>query len=83
MYKLTMQDSQTLDVGLCGAADGVLWLQIYGKSLLECAEIFSEAEKTAKMEYDFEAGKKFFEGYTALQALTKQENCIQVALRKN
>jgi len=86
LYRLTLNDGTMLDAGLCGTdrtVGSALWLEIIGKSLAECAAIFSMPQKTAHMVWDYAVGTATFDGYTDLFTLTAlNDDRVRIGLRK-
>lgn len=82
MYKLIFADDTECTVGLCGSYDdGPLYIEVYGLSFVECAQIFSDPEKTARMTYDYTIDQNVFEGYTELASLALAGDVINVTMK--
>lgn len=85
-YSLKLNDETVLDAGSCGTgttSEATLWLEIIGKSLAECAAIFSMPQKTAHMVWDYAVGTETFDGYTDLFTLTAlNDDRVRIGLRK-
>lgn len=79
MWKLKLNDGTEFDMKMCGAADGVLWIEMPGLGMLEAATIFSDKEKT-KVITAYE--NVVHENYTKLISLILREETISIALRK-
>lgn len=83
MYKLILADGTELNVGLCGSYDGgPLYIEVYDKTFIECAQIFGDAAKTASMTYDYSVGTDVFEGFTQLTSLALEADMIRVTMRR-
>lgn len=78
MSQVKLNDGTVFDCLMCGAAEGVLWVEIPSLSILEAAEIFSNSEATQIITAYTDV---VFEGYTKLIRLMLDEN-IKIALRK-
>ena len=81
-YKLKLNDGTVLNVGLCGAASGHLWIEVYDKKLFDCAVIFDNPELTQRMEYIYGEMSTVHEGYTFLEYLGAEDDYVKVAMRK-
>ncbi len=83
MYKLILADETELTVGLCGSYDdGPLYIDVYDSSFVACAQIFTDAAKTAVMIYDITLERVRYEGYTQLASLKLEAGMIKVTMRK-
>ncbi len=87
MRKIKLADGSTYEVDRCGAADGVLWLNVIsGASILSMVEIFSDTEKTATIEHYFEGTDTdhiFFVGYTTIISAALSPTGLTLALRRS
>ena len=82
---LKLNDGTTLVVGMCGAAGNYLWIDVYGKRLVECALLFDNPELTTRMEYTYgEMAKEteIYVGFTSLEYLKTEDDHVKVAMRK-
>lgn len=83
MYKLIFADDTECTVGLCGSYDdGPLYIEVYGLSFVECAQIFGNPEKTSRMIYDIDVEQVLYEGYTELVSLALADGVINITMRK-
>lgn len=83
MYKLILADDTVLDVGLVGSYDGgPLYIEVHNKTFVECAQIFSDPAKTARMVYDYVVGQHEYAGYTQLITLNLESGMIKVTMRE-
>lgn len=86
MRYLTLNDGTRHPINRCGAYDGILWLCVTDMdTLLEAAQVFSNAEATAHMvdQRDAEGAMRYeYDGYTQLTNLSIQEEGILLSLRR-
>ena len=85
MHELIMADYSVVSVSMAGVGQqGGLWIHVHNKSFLECAQIFSNPDKTQLMriEYD-ETINDHFENYTNLVSLSVCDDFIKVGLERS
>lgn len=62
--QIVLNDETIIPGARAGRSDGYLWVYFAGFSMLETAEIFCDAEKTCRIEYDYGEMSAVYEGYT-------------------
>lgn len=84
MRFVTLADGRQFEIYRCGAADGVLWVGLVGKSIAEAEEIFADksATQTIVSEYSFGGFESTFTGYTEWLLARTEEKGVLVAMRK-
>ena len=82
--KLTLADGTELPCSLFGLSrSGHLYIEVYGLSWREAAEIFDDPSKTASMTYPFEDGTVTRTGFTVFEGFDKvEDNGIRVTMRR-
>ena len=81
-YRLIMADGTECEVGLCGAADGVLWIQVYGMTMIAACTWFGDPEKTREMIYDTGNFQDTFTGYTDLFSVQTRDDFVSVGIKR-
>lgn len=81
MYTIILNDQTELPCQWCGQYEEVLSASI-AQSLIECAVIFSDQEKTKTIVFDYGVDRDTFEGYTRLIGLRVDGNNTVLQLRK-
>lgn len=84
MRFVTLADGRQFEIYRCGAADGVLWIGLVGKTVAEAEDIFADkdATQTIVSGYAFPGFEATFEGYTEWLLARTEEKGVLVAMRK-
>lgn len=73
-------DGTVLENTYCGYAERSLWCWVSGKTLSECAQLFSDPYRTSVItSYYFNNGY-IYRGFTDLLLIQKSENTVDVRL---
>ena len=84
MRTITMADGTAYPCTRCGAADGMLWLDIdYKGTVQEAAEMFSRPEKTAEITRDWDGNdQESYRGYTTLRRVGNLTGSMEIVLSR-
>lgn len=66
----------------CGCADGVLWLFLYGVTLMQALPVITNPEATREITFEYGEMSDTYTGYTHLTAITEDGTGCQAALTK-
>ena len=81
--RIVLADGTILNDSTAGYADGLLWLTITGKSLQECAMLFFDTSKTARIQFDYGEMRDVYEGYTVCTNLSiDTDGVVRVSMVK-
>ncbi len=82
MSTLILKDGTIIE-GTAGYSMGFLWLYFRGYTLLQAAEIFSDADKTETIEFKYGANSDLYEGYTECRnIMTDADGRLSVCMTK-
>ena len=82
--KLTLADGTKLTCALFGLSrTGHLYIEVYGLTWREAAELFDDPAKTSSMSFPFSDGEQTRTGYTVFEGFDKLDGGgIRVTLRR-
>lgn len=86
MRKIKLSNGKTYAVDRCGAAGDLLMINVTSGTIKALASVFSDPEKTRRIEHYFEGTETdhlIYEGYTILTGITLSETGITVMLRRD
>ena len=85
MHELLMADNTIVTVSMAGVGrQGGLWIHVHNHTLLECAAIFGNPQKTSQMHIEFDKNMvNDFEGFTNLVSLSMCDDFVIVGLEKD
>lgn len=78
--KIILGDGTVLEGSYCGYYNKDLWCYIYGKTIMECTEMFSDPNKTGVITSYFFVKGYIYKGFTELLLVQKSENTVDVRL---
>jgi hypothetical protein len=85
MEKVKLLDDTTYPVDRCGTMNDQLLIRVTEGSILSLVPEFGDPEKTAVIEHYFEGTETdhvFFNGYTALTAMSQDQNGVLIYLKR-
>lgn len=65
-----------------GYADGVLWLYLHGRTMMEVLPAITDPEKMAEIIYEYGEESIIYEGFTDIRAILNREDGCSVGLKK-
>ena len=77
---ITLGDGTVLENSYCGYSERSLWCWISGKSLIECARLFSDPYKTSVITSYYFGNGVIYRGFTELLLVQNSENTVDVRL---
>ena len=77
---LVLADGTVLENSNCGVADDSLWVWVAGKTLNECFKIFSNPDKTSRIEAYF-VNHTIYTGFTELTSIMVNNTTKTVDIR--
>lgn len=86
MRKVKLNNGKTFAVDRCGAAGGLLVINVTTGNIPSLASVFSDPEKTCRIEHYFEGTETdhvIFDGYTNLVGISLSDTGITVMLRRD
>lgn len=86
MRKVKLNNGKTYAVDRCGAAGDLLMINVISGTIKALASVFSDPEKTCRIEHYFdgtETDHLIYEGYTILAGITLSDTGITVMLRRD
>lgn len=84
LYDLILADGSIVKVSMAGVGQqGDLWIHAHGLSVLECASVFGNPEKTAAMhiQYD-ETIADDFVGFTVIISISVCDDFVKVGMSR-
>lgn len=69
--RLILNDGTVIENGRAGYAEGCLWCYITGYTMMQAAALFLDAEKTARIVFQYGEMQDEYEGYT---------NCVNIQI---
>ena len=84
LYDLVMSDNSIVKVSMAGVGQqGDLWVHVHNLSMIECATIFTDPQKTSLMliAYDENISDRF-DNYTNLFSLSVCDDFIKVGIAR-
>ena len=86
MRKVKLNNGKTYNVDRCGASGDLLMINVISGTIKALASVFSDPEKTSRIEHYFEGTETdhvFYEGYTVLTGITLSDTGTTVMLRRD
>lgn len=81
--RLILNDGTALENAEAGYAEQVLWCYIPGLSVVQVFPLFSDAQKTQKITFEYGEMSDVYEGFTVISAIIQGEDMTRIALRKD
>lgn len=81
--RLILADGTTIENGEAGYAEGFLWCYFSGMTLTDAAAIFLDAEKTARIRFEYGEMADEYEGFTTVRVMrTDADGEVSICLEK-
>lgn len=81
--RLILADGTRIEDGEAGYAEGFLWCYFGGMTMTEAAGIFLDAEKTARIRFEYGEMADEYEGFTTVRVMrTDVDGEISICLEK-
>lgn len=77
---ITLGDGTLLENSYCGFTDRHLWCFVTGKTVAECARIFSDPLKTSEITSYYYIKGYIYKGFTELLTIEKNSTTVDVRL---
>lgn len=81
--KITLSDGTEIENGRAGYADGFLWIKCTGMTMRNAALLFTDAENTATIVFQYGVETETFEGFTTCRVISQDtESFVSVCLER-
>ena len=81
--RLILNDGTVIENGRAGYSQGFLWLFLTGYTLPQAAGLFFDAEKTAKIIFQYGEMEDEYDGYTScIRLLIDNDGLVSVCMEK-